>query len=31
MGGKISVWTFQSTNKRNLSREQMDMAKKRKP
>ena len=31
MKGKITVWTLQATNKRNLTRENVDMAKKGKP
>ena len=31
MGRKITVWTSQVTNKRNLKREILDMAKKGKP
>ena len=31
MGRKATLWTFQATNKRNLTRENMDMAKKIKP
>ena len=29
MGRKITVWTFQTTNKRNLIRENLDITKKR--
>ena len=28
MGRKITVWTFQATNQRNFTRENVDMAKK---
>ena len=31
MGRKTNVWIFQTTNKRNLTREDLDMAKKGKP
>ena len=31
IGRKTNVWTFQETNKRNLTRENMDVAKKGKP
>ena len=31
MGRKTTVWTLQTTNKRNLTRENMDIAKKGKP
>ena len=31
IGRKTTVWTFQATNKRNLNRENLDMAKKGKP
>ena len=31
MGTKTTVWIFQATNKQNFTREDMDMAKKRKP
>ena len=30
MGRNTTVWTFQMTNKRNLTRENLDMAKKEK-
>ena len=29
--GRTTVWLFQATNKQNLTREDLDMAKKRKP
>ena len=31
MGRKITIWTLQATNERNLTREILDMAKKGKP
>ena len=31
MGRKTTVWIFQATNKRNLTRKNFDMAKKGKP
>ena len=31
MGRKTAVWKFQATNKRHLTRENWDVAKKRKP
>ena len=31
MGRTTTVWIFQATNKRNLMREDLDMAKKEKP
>ena len=31
MGKKAIVWIFQATNKRNLIRENLEVAKKRKP
>ena len=31
MGRKTTVWTFQATNKRNFTRENLDMTKKGKP
>ena len=31
MGRKTTVWKFRATNKENLKRENLDMAKKRKP
>ena len=31
MGRKAIVWRFQATNKRNLTREDFEMAKKEKP
>ena len=31
IGRKTTAWIFQATNKRNLTRENLDMAKKRKP
>ena len=31
MGRKTTIWIFQATNKRNLTQEDFDMVKKRKP